>query len=100
MSVIPVTTIELQKDRERRRKNKELICHTHDKLRDAAERISFYDLANTRVSDIQQMQEDIIELSEYIVELVDYAKERGQAMEDRLSAYANAIHNLGYKRTK
>lgn len=97
---IPLTASELLKDRETRTKHREVICRTHDKIQDAAERIQTYDLVNARISDIATMHEEILELSEYIVELVEYAKERGQAMENRLYEYSNAIEELGFKRRK
>lgn len=95
---IPLTIGELTKERARRERKQELICHTHDKIKDAAERINQYDLSNARISDIDQMHSEIIELSDYIIELVDYAKARGQAMEDRLSLYRHAILDLGFER--
>ena len=97
---IPLTLAALKKDREYRLKKRELICYTHDKILDAAERIATYDMMNARVNELDQMHAEIIELASYITELVGYAKERGQAMEDRLSAYSNAIEDLGFKRTR
>jgi len=97
---IPLSASDLAKSRRQRERKRELICHTHDKIEDAADRIKMYDLTETRISDIDRVHNEILELAEYICELTTYAKERGQAMEDRLYEYSNAITDLGYKRKK
>lgn len=97
---IPLTLSALSKDRVRRQNKQELICHSHDKIQDAAERIAYLDFQNARISEIEDLQNQMVELADYIVELVGYAKERGQAMEDRLSAYNAAIQDLGFTRRR
>ena len=95
---IPQTGYGLLKERRDRKKNHEIICTSHDKIHDAAERILRYDLLNLCINDVSRVQMEIHELASYIVELTEYARERGQAMEDRLSDYYNTITALGFKR--
>lgn len=87
-------------ERANRKAKKELICVTHDKIETAAQEIADIDFCTIQVNDIIPTGERIIELAEHILEMVEYAKERGQGMEDRLSAYLNAIEDLGFVRKR
>jgi hypothetical protein len=89
-----------QIEREDRKAKKELICTTHDKIETAAQEIADIDFNSLQVNDIIPTGDRIIYLAERIIELVEYAKERGQSMEDRLSAYLNAIEDLGFVRKR
>lgn len=79
-------------------KQKRCICNIFDAIEVACDDIlktkaPYYDSP----SDLKRDVDDGID---YILSLVKEARERGQAMEDRLSLYRNAIEDLGYVRDK
>lgn len=89
-----------EREREKRRLKKELICHTHDYIEQAAEQIINFDLSQLTIQEIIEAETEIHRLAGRIIELVEYAKERGCAMEDRLQTYSDAIENLGFVRKR
>jgi len=66
-------------------KEKRLICHLHDDIIEECDfLLETFEEFKTKVTHIKQLAED--------------AKERGQAMEDRLYDYKRAIEGLGFTR--
>ena len=81
--------------------SKEQICSLHDEIAQNARSIwkmSRDIQSSSNIDDISSWACDIESLADQIERTVYSAKERGQAMENRLSDYRNAIENLGFRR--
>lgn len=91
----------------------DLICDIHDKIYDVADRAiknipRYYKYSESDDTDslfemCEFMDSHIDDLKyalDDIMKLVLDAKERGQAMEDRLIVYVDAIEGLGFERKR
>ena len=81
--------------------SKEQICSLHDEIADYARQIWTISRNVQSSEDIDYMSRlsgEIESLADQIERSAYSAKERGQAMENRLSDYRNAIENLGFRR--
>lgn len=91
---------------------KELICNIHDDIYKKADKAisdvpRFFSYSNMdkeelyeMCSDMESYIDDLKYALENIKELVEFAKERGQAMENRLKDYKDTIEGLGFKRER
>lgn len=76
------------------------ICTAHDKIKDIGDELSCIDIKAMQMGEIDELQEQLNNWGMELVELADWALERGQAMEDRLYKYLNAIEDLGFTRNR
>lgn len=83
-----------------KKKTRELICTTHGYIEEILDQLLEIDITSVPVKDLRELQRNIrVQLrkaKKYIAEAID----AGQAMEDRLNEYFNAILDLGFVRTK
>jgi DNA repair ATPase RecN len=82
------------------KKKRELICTTHDKMREVSKYLTHLDFSGYTLQEILDEQANLNKLGDELEELIDYASESGQNMEDRLSEYCNAIEELGFVRKR
>ena len=82
------------------KKEKELICFTHENIIAFAISICDIDFENIAIKDIRSTFTEIRKTAKEIEGLAKKAKERGQVMENRLREYRDAIEALGFKREK
>jgi len=80
------------------KKKKRIICNIHDEIMIIAEQINNMDIADYRseATFLRSLRAKVKKIDK----LAEEAKERGQAMEDRLYEYFEAIEGLGFTRDK
>lgn len=69
-------------------------------MKKIGEELSFLDIKAMQMGEIDELQEQLNNWGMELIELADWALDRGQAMEDRLYKYVNAIESLGFTRDK
>jgi len=82
------------------KKEKELICSTHDRIKYLAASLYSVEFESTAVKDLREVFTEVRKTAREIEKLAQVARERGQAMENRLQEYRNAIEGLGFERVK
>lgn len=81
-----------------KKKPRELICTTHGYIDEILDNLLEIDITAVAVKDMRELQRSIRkqlkEAKRYVAEALD----AGQAMENRLSEYREAIEQLGFER--
>ena len=81
-----------------KKKQRELICTTHGYIQEIIEELLDLDITTIAVKDIKAEWRRIRSKLKTMNKLVGEALDAGQAMENRLSEYRNAIEDLGFIR--